>query len=121
MKIRQSDPVDSASPKILQDSKRGIGKVRGRRITASPAEIAASLHAPVLATFDEFGALIRRSARTVARLEKAGLPVIRPGREPLVLVERALSWIEAGKPSQSQRKPGRPKNLRRGRVTGGAQ
>lgn len=83
----------------------------------SPAEIAARFGAPVLATFEEFGQLIRRSARTVARLEVEGLPVIRPGREPLVLVERALAWMEAGKPRP--RKKGRLRNIDRGAHGGG--
>ena len=87
---------------------------RACKIMESPAALAARLG---VATFDEFGALILRGPRTVARMEPLGLPVIRPGRQPLVLVERALKWLEAGKPRP--RTVGRPRNVDRGGSSGG--
>lgn len=114
LKTRQSDPVNSGSANHSAKRRRNRGE-EGRILAqaASPAEIAARLDAPVLATFGEFGALIRRSARTVKRMEEKGLPVLRPGRTPLVPVERALAWIAAGKPRP--RSVGRPRNIDRGR------
>lgn len=94
---------------------------RARALAAyvSPAALAAQLGAPVVATFEEFGAYINRSSKTGSRMEPKGLPVIRPGRQPLVLVERALKWIEDGKPRP--RAVGRPHNIDRGATKGGGQ
>lgn len=118
MVARTNSRPKSASARIDKATARRAARSRDRVADgASPAATAARFGVPVLATFQEFGELIRRSARTVARLEQQGLPVIRPGREPLVLVERALNWIEAGKPRP--RSKGRPRNIDRGERQGG--
>jgi hypothetical protein len=79
------------------------------------AELAARFNVEPLATFKEFGRLIRVSARTVARLEVQGLPVLRASKTPLVPVRKALAWISEGKPARRTR--GRPRNTERGGVT----
>ena len=98
-------------------ARRGESRDSAANESLSPAAIAALLGAPVLAPVNLFSAYIRKSPRTVSRMEPHGLPVIRPGREPLVLVERALAWFEAGKPKP--RKQGRPRNIDRGEREGG--
>ncbi len=105
-----SSKVDALAPSSTSEGRRRV------KLNGDPADVAARLGAPVLADFHEFGALIRRSARTVSRMEKMGLPVLRPGRTPLVPVERALRWIEAGRRKSGR---GRPRNVCCGSHDGG--
>ena len=80
---------------------------KAAREPAQRAELAGRLGAPQTASHEEFGVIIHRSARTVSRYVRRGLPVIVPG---VIDVAAAIQWLKA-RGLKGHGRVGRPRNI----------
>lgn len=84
---------------------------KAAREPAQRAELAGRLGAPQTASHEEFGVIIHRSARTISRYVRDGLPVIVPG---VIDVAAGIEWLKHRGVKGRHNKVGRPRNVDRG-------
>jgi hypothetical protein len=61
-----------------------------------------------LASVPAFAAAVEKSERTIGRLISQGLPIVRVGATPYVVVSKAAQFIMATAPDRNVRPRGRP-------------